>query len=176
MVTVLTLIGVWLKAINANMERVLLRLMNQFVVPSRLNNVKGDVARVMFYMEDTYGFKLSDQDRKLFSVWSKQDAPDAWEIERNKRIAKVQDKENRFISEYVGGKSVAAQSTPVQSAPVTNTPSSPKSTSKSGFSCDVKKTCGQMKTCAEAKFQLKTCANHSIDGDGDGKPCASLCK
>lgn len=138
--------------------------------------VKGDVARVMFYMEDTYGFKLSDQDRKLFSVWSKQDAPDAWEIERNKRIAKVQDKENRFISEYVGGKSVAAQSTPVQSAPVTNTPSSPKSTSKSGFACDVKKTCGQMKTCAEAKFQLKTCANHSIDGDGDGKPCASLCK
>ena len=140
------------------------------------DTVKGDVARVMFYMEDTYGFRLSDQDRKLFSVWSKQDAPDAWEIERNKRIAKVQDKENRFISEYVGGKSVAAQSTPVQSAPVTNTPSSPKSTSKSGFSCDVKKTCGQMKTCAEAKFQLKTCANHSIDGDGDGTPCASLCK
>jgi hypothetical protein len=33
-----------------------------------------------------------------------------------------------------------------------------------------------MSSCAEAKFQLKTCGNTSIDGDGDGTPCASLCK
>jgi deoxyribonuclease-1 len=90
------------------MVRVLLKLMSQFAVLEPPNNVKGDVARVMFYMEDTYGFRLSDQDRKLFTVWSKQDAPDAWEIERNQRIAKIQDKENRFISEYAGLKSVAA--------------------------------------------------------------------
>ncbi|MBK8326927.1 MAG: excalibur calcium-binding domain-containing protein [Moraxellaceae bacterium] len=33
-----------------------------------------------------------------------------------------------------------------------------------------------MTTCAEAKFQLKTCGNSRLDGDGDGTPCASLCK
>ncbi len=149
------------------------------------NNVKGDVARVMFYMEDTYGFRLSDQDRKLFTVWSKQDAPDAWEIERNQRIAKIEGKENRFISEY--GNTKAIKSSAVTPALLTpETISAPKETkvketpvaklSKEGFSCDIKKSCGQMTTCAEAKFQLKTCGNSRLDGDGDGTPCASLCK
>lgn len=144
------------------------------------NNVKGDVARVMFYMEDTYGFRLSDQDRKLFTVWSKQDAPDAWEIERNQRIAKIEGKENRFISEY-GGKTVLKSS--ALTSDLASTPKEAKAKtqpvaklSKEGFSCDIKKSCGQMTTCAEAKFQLKTCGNSRLDGDGDGTPCASLCK
>jgi deoxyribonuclease-1 len=140
--------------------------------------VKGNVARVMFYMEDTYGFKLSDQDRKLFTVWSKQDAPDAWEIERNQRIAAVEGKENRFISQY--GNATAAKKTNANPAPVPAPVAAPAPTTakadKSGFSCDVKKTCSQMLNCAEARFQLKTCGNNSIDGDGDGKPCASICK
>ena len=140
--------------------------------------VKGNVARVMFYMEDTYGFKLSDQDRKLFTVWSKQDAPDAWEIERNQRIAAVEGKENRFISQY--GSATAAKKTNANPTPVAAPLAAPAPTAvkadKSGFSCDVKKTCSQMLNCAEAKFQLKTCGNSSIDGDGDGKPCASICK
>ncbi|PTQ89388.1 endonuclease [Agitococcus lubricus] len=128
--------------------------------------VKGDVARVMFYMEDTYGFKLSDQDRKLFSVWSKQDAPDAWEIERNQRIAEKQGKDNRFISEY---KTTVSQSK-TELKPVIDNKTATE------FSCTTKKTCSQMANCAEAKFQLNTCGNTSIDGDGDGKPCASICK
>lgn len=136
------------------------------------NNVKGDVARVMFYMEDTYGFRLSDQDRKLFTVWSKQDAPDAWEIERNKRIAAIEGKENRFISEYGGATVNTKAIAPVATVKV---PTSTKNTTQD-FSCDVKKTCGQMTTCAEAKFQLKTCGNTGLDGDNDGTPCASLCK
>lgn len=128
--------------------------------------VKGNVARVMFYMEDTYGFKLSDQDRKLYTVWSKQDAPDAWEIERNQRIAEKQGKDNRFISEY---KTTSNQSKTDVKAVTDNKTSTE-------FSCATKKTCGQMANCAEAKFQLNTCGNTSIDGDGDGKPCASICK
>jgi deoxyribonuclease-1 len=137
------------------------------------NAVKGDVARVMFYMENTYGFRLSDQDRKLFTVWSNQDAPDAWEIERNKRIAKIQNKENRFISEYVGGGSVAK---PMPVTSMIKAPINEKSSNKNAYSCDVKKTCGQMNTCDEAKFQLKECGNTSLDRDGDGIPCVSLCK
>lgn len=132
------------------------------------NAVKGDVARVMFYMENTYGFKLSDQDRKLFTVWSNQDAPDAWEIERNKRIAAIQGQENRFISQY-GNAKVSAKPKAVE--PALNDKSE-----QQGFSCSVKKSCSQMDSCAEAMFQLKQCANTRIDGDGDGKPCAALCK
>jgi deoxyribonuclease-1 len=148
------------------------------------DNVKGNVARVMFYMEDTYGFKLSDQDRQLFTVWSKQDPPDAWEIERNQRIAAIEGKENRFISQY--GNTKAVKSSAVTPAPTPEPVSAPKESkakatpvakaNKDGFSCEPKKTCGQMSSCAEAKFQLKNCGNTSIDGDGDGKPCASICK
>lgn len=139
------------------------------------NAVKGDVARVMFYMEDTYGFKLSDQDRKLFSVWSKQDAPDAWEIERNQRIAAMQGKDNRFISQY--SNTGVAQATSQKETANMNTVNVEKTAkTESAFSCDTKKTCSQMTNCAEAKFQLKTCGNTKIDGDGDGKPCASICK
>lgn len=139
------------------------------------NNVKGDVARVMFYMEDTYGFRLSDQDRKLYAAWSKQDAPDAWEIERNKRIAAIEGKENRFISEYGGATVKTKPSTVITPVAEVKAQATVKAT-KAGFSCDVKKTCGQMTTCAEAKFQLKTCGNTGLDGDNDGTPCASLCK
>lgn len=146
--------------------------------------VKGNVARVMFYMEDTYGFKLSDQDRQLFTVWSKQDPPDAWEIERNQRIAAVEGKENRFISQYssasVGKKTsatpVKAAVAPVVSVQKESSINKAQAAKKAEFSCEPKKTCGQMSSCAEAKFQLKSCGNTSIDGDGDGKPCASICK
>lgn len=148
------------------------------------DNVKGNVARVMFYMEDTYGFKLSDQDRQLFTVWSKQDPPDDWEIERNQRIAAIEGKENRFISQYSHAKSTksnAASPAQVEEAVSVAKESKPKPISsakpnKEGFSCEPKKTCGQMSSCAEAKFQLKNCGNSKIDGDGDGKPCASICK
>ena len=140
------------------------------------NAVKGDVARVMFYMEDTYGFRLSDQDRKLFSVWSKQDAPDAWEIERNQRIAKIQGKDNRFISQYAGAASATPSSNTKPSEDIVNAKPSSTKITKQGFSCDTKKTCSQMSSCEEAKFQLKSCANTGIDGDGDGVPCAKLCK
>jgi deoxyribonuclease-1 len=61
--------------------------------------VKGDIARVMFYMEKIYRFKLSDQDRQLFNAWAKQDPVDSWEIERNRRIAKIQGVANPFIGQ-----------------------------------------------------------------------------
>ncbi|MCP5426563.1 MAG: endonuclease [Gammaproteobacteria bacterium] len=62
--------------------------------------VMGDIARVMFYMSDTYGFRLSQQDQQLYTAWSRQDPPDAWEIERDRRIKAIQGKGNRFIENY----------------------------------------------------------------------------
>lgn len=42
--------------------------------------------------------------------------------------------------------------------------------------CAVKKTCGQMSSCSEAKYYLNTCGLSKLDKDGDGTPCESLCR
>ena len=44
------------------------------------------------------------------------------------------------------------------------------------FSCSAKRRCGEMASCAEARFYLEKCTVTSLDGDGDGVPCESLCK
>lgn len=45
-----------------------------------------------------------------------------------------------------------------------------------GFTCAGKRTCGQMSSCAEARFYLEHCGASSLDGNNDGIPCASLCR
>ncbi len=50
-----------------------------------------------------------------------------------------------------------------------NTPT--VSTSSSSFSCDGRKHCSQMKSCAEAHFFLANCPGVKMDGDNDGIPC-----
>jgi endonuclease YncB( thermonuclease family) len=42
--------------------------------------------------------------------------------------------------------------------------------------CGSKRTCGQMGSCAEARFFLEQCGLTRLDGDGDGVPCESLCR
>ncbi len=44
------------------------------------------------------------------------------------------------------------------------------------FSCMGKTQCGQMTSCAEAKYYLLNCGLYRLDGDGDGVPCESLCR
>ena len=62
--------------------------------------VRGDIARTMLYMRDTYGFALSRQDAQLYAAWNNADPPDDWERERNRRIAAVQGRGNRYVEEY----------------------------------------------------------------------------
>lgn len=50
------------------------------------------------------------------------------------------------------------------------------SSSGSSYSCSVRKTCGQMSSCAEAEFHLSECGNGRLDRDNDGVPCESLCQ
>ncbi|HEV2557205.1 MAG TPA: thermonuclease family protein [Microvirga sp.] len=45
----------------------------------------------------------------------------------------------------------------------------------SEFSCGGKRTCGQMNSCAEARFYLNQCGVRRLDGDSDGTPCESIC-
>jgi len=41
--------------------------------------------------------------------------------------------------------------------------------------CGKKKYCSEMVSCDEAKFYLVRCGLKSLDGNGDGTPCESLC-
>lgn len=47
----------------------------------------------------------------------------------------------------------------------------------SNFSCDGRKHCSQMTSCAEATYFLKNCPGVKMDGDNDGVPCEDqLCR
>ena len=43
-------------------------------------------------------------------------------------------------------------------------------------SCDSRRYCRQMLSCADAVFHLRQCGVASLDGDGDGVPCEALCR
>jgi len=43
------------------------------------------------------------------------------------------------------------------------------------FACEGKRRCGQMNSCEEAQFYLRSCGVKSLDRDGDGRACNSLC-
>ena len=150
-------------------------------------NVQGDIARIMFYMEETYGFRLSNQDQQLYMAWSRQDPPDAWEMERTRRIKAIQGRGNRFVEDYAAifGKTAPVAAAPMTTAPAAPVPAAPTpvappatapTANPSGWTCGAKTSCGQMASCEEAKFYLTVCGVKRLDGDGDGVPCASLCR
>ncbi len=62
------------------------------------DDAKGMVARINFYMADRYGLRLSDQQQKLFIAWSKQHPVTPWELERDRRIARVMGHHNEFVT------------------------------------------------------------------------------
>jgi hypothetical protein len=52
---------------------------------------------------------------------------------------------------------------------------SPSPPAQSDVQCGGKRRCGQMTSCEEARFYLSSCGVRSLDRDGDGVPCESLC-
>ena len=60
--------------------------------------VKGDVARVWFYMQETYGVRIAPDEYKMFLDWATKDPVSPWERARNERIAKVQGNSNHYVS------------------------------------------------------------------------------
>ena len=61
--------------------------------------VRGDIARIYFYMNDVYPGKgiISKKNRKLFHAWNKADPVDKWEKERARRIERIQGNSNKFV-------------------------------------------------------------------------------
>ena len=62
------------------------------------DEIKGDIARIYFYMSDKYNINLSSQERKMFEAWNKLDPVDEWERIKSKRVYKLQGNKNNYIN------------------------------------------------------------------------------
>ena len=62
------------------------------------DEVKGQVARVYFYMHDRYNLSMSRQQQQLFMAWDKKFPPNQWERTRDERIANVMGHHNPFVT------------------------------------------------------------------------------
>jgi len=60
--------------------------------------VRGDIARIYFYMADKYNLSLSRAQQQLFLAWHKQDPVTAYERELNQHIAQHMGHDNPFVS------------------------------------------------------------------------------
>lgn len=60
---------------------------------------RGNIARAMFYMMDSYGLKIYLRQAQLLLQWHREDPPDQQERERNDLIEKLQGTRNRFIDD-----------------------------------------------------------------------------
>lgn len=137
--------------------------------------LKGDIARIHFYMRDQHGLRISDQQERLFSVWSRQDPVSVWEKTRDDRIYALQGNRNPYVS---GGVELSASKADTPSDVISQRLSAPvisaSGTGQIGFDCE-HKTCGMMKSCDEALHKLKVCGHSRLDGNNNGIPCQSLC-
>lgn len=59
--------------------------------------VRGDIARIAWYMRDTWGVSFSREQMRLFEQWNEADAVSAWECERNRRIKAIQGNGNPYV-------------------------------------------------------------------------------
>lgn len=115
-------------------------------------SVRGDIARIYFYMRDRYGITLSDSQTQLFEAWSKTDPVDEWERDRNEYIKAVQGHGNPYVSPMNSESSV-------------------------GFRCLAEKRyCRDMVSCEEATYYLNVCGRTRLDGNKDGIPCNAFCR
>jgi len=62
------------------------------------DEAKGFAARVTFYMYDRYGLRMSRQQQQLLMAWDKMYPVTDWELERNRRIARIQGNSNPFVT------------------------------------------------------------------------------
>lgn len=62
------------------------------------DEAKGLVARVQLYMHDWYGLRMSQQQQQLFTAWDRMYPPSDWELERDRRIAKVMGHSNPYVT------------------------------------------------------------------------------
>ena len=59
--------------------------------------IRGDIARIYFYMRDRYQLNISRQQTQLFEAWSKDDPVDEWERIKNQKGMTIQGNANPYI-------------------------------------------------------------------------------
>lgn len=62
------------------------------------NEVKGEAARITFYMADRYSIRLSDQQQRVLMAWDRAYPVSPWEIERDRRISFSMGHHNPFVT------------------------------------------------------------------------------
>ena len=141
--------------------------------------LKGDIARIHFYMRDRHGLRLSGYQEKLLSAWSQMDPVSDWERIRDQRIAAIQGNGNPYVTgehvDSVPDQPVAFTAPAPAPAPVMSALSNSSSGEPTVYDCS-RKTCASMSSCDEAMHKLNSCSQKSLDRDGDGVPCESLCQ
>lgn len=60
--------------------------------------IRGDIARMAFYMERLYGVEIDEEQRELFERWQEEHPPDEWELLRHDRIEELQGNRNPYVS------------------------------------------------------------------------------
>ena len=112
--------------------------------------VRGDIARIYFCMQQKYGLNISRKQTQLYKAWDISDPISAWEKERNLSINAIQGDSCHLISQ--------------------DDDYSPT------LSCDPeKKYCRHMASCEEATYYLNSCGRTRLDGNNDGIPCEAIC-
>lgn len=61
-------------------------------------DIRGDIARVAFYMADRYNLTLSRQDQQLYLAWHKQDPVSELELLRHNRTTVLTQRSNPFVT------------------------------------------------------------------------------
>ena len=59
---------------------------------------KGMIARIHFYMYDRYGLRMSQQQERILMAWDRAFPITAWEVERDRRNARVMGHGNPYVS------------------------------------------------------------------------------
>lgn len=62
--------------------------------------LRGMIARIYLYVADRYNMNLSDSQLQLLRAWNREWPPEAWEIERDRRIADIQGNHNPYVTRY----------------------------------------------------------------------------
>lgn len=62
------------------------------------DEVKGQAARITFYMADRYNIRLSEQQQKVLMAWDRMHPVSDWERERDRRIAYAMGHSNPFVT------------------------------------------------------------------------------
>lgn len=70
-------------------------LTSRVAIPPK--SIRGDIARIAFYMVDTYGLTLNKRQRTLYEKWNLQDPVSNEELSLNNRINRVQGWSNHYV-------------------------------------------------------------------------------